>query len=51
MEAAKRQAAETALNGGCVTDAATLRAFVESFKEELHKLKQQNEGQDEEESR
>ena len=48
MEAAKAQAATNALAtmGGCVTDAASLRTFMENFKEEMRKLKEAREAEE-----
>ena len=47
-EAAKEQAATNALAtmGQCVTDAASLRTFMENFKEEMRKLKEAREAEE-----
>ena len=47
MEAAKQQAAANALAtlGQCVTDAASLRTFMENFKEEMRQLKEAREAE------
>ena len=48
MEAAKEQAATNALAtmGQCVTDAASLRTFMQNFKEEIRKLKEAREAEE-----
>ena len=39
MEAAKNEAATKALAKGCITDATTLREFIERFKTEMKNIK------------